>query len=423
MIDLERQLPEGWTWQPLKHVTARLSRGTAPEYVDDGPVHAVSQAVNQEHGLDWSRGKFHGYSGDPKNLKGYLERRDILINSTGTGTLGRIGFFDGSPDSRPCVADGHVTVARTRSDMVDPRFAYYWLGSSPFYDLIYSALTVGSTNQIELNRERLATAPVPVPRLDEQRRIADFLDGEMGHLYEISRIREKVRGLLSLKRGRTVESVLGLSGEALDASRVPLKFLAKEISVGIVVTPAAWYVENGVTALRGVNIRPGRIVEEGLVQISQDGHALHRKSKLNQGDLVVVRTGQAGAAAVVPSKFDGVNCIDLVIVRPGKEMDSRYAEYVFNSDYAQRQIKEYSVGSIQSHFNVAAMKQMSMPKIPRDEQRHRVKLLDDRVGDIDQLLDRLSRQEQVIAERRQALITAAVTGQIDVTTAMGADVA
>jgi type I restriction enzyme S subunit len=158
---LDLALPDSWSWSPFKFTTTFLNRGTAPDYVDDGPVRAVSQAANQATGLDWQRTRFHDYNGDPKKLKGYLVQGDILINSTGNGTLGRVGYFTSGPDHVPCVADGHVTVARADRRAAEPRYLYYWLSSSPFQDYIYSALVVGATNQVELNRERLAGAPVP----------------------------------------------------------------------------------------------------------------------------------------------------------------------------------------------------------------------------------------------------------------------
>src|SRR6478752_3469297 len=121
-------LPANWTATRLKHVTSLLNRGSAPNYVEEGPVRAVSQAANQAGGLNWSRARFHDFSGNPENLKGYLRPHDVLINSTGTGTLGRIGYFEKSPDALPCMADSHVTIARANPDELDARFSYYWLG-------------------------------------------------------------------------------------------------------------------------------------------------------------------------------------------------------------------------------------------------------------------------------------------------------
>ncbi|MFE8005099.1 restriction endonuclease subunit S [Streptomyces sp. NPDC057418] len=416
-------LPAAWSVAPLKHVSSRLNRGSAPNYVDEGPVRAISQATNQAGGLDWSRTRFHNFSGDPTRLKGYLRPDDVLINSTGTGTLGRIGYFSKSPDGLPCMADSHVTVARAKPDELDARFSYYWLGSRPFQEYVYAALVVGATNQIELNRDRLGDAPIPLPPLKEQRRIADFLDAETARIDRMAAKRSRMQGLLQLKRERFIESTLGLERESKHHSLVPLKYLVADVTVGIVITPAKWYVESGGTpALRGTNVKPGSIDASELVHISAAGDTENAKSRLKTGDVVVVRTGQAGAAAVVPSDLDGSNCIDLIIVRPGMRVDPEYLEYVLNSDYSRARVSEHSVGSIQAHFNVGAMKEIPIPSLPVSEQKQIVTRLRTEVGSLDLLKQKLARQNTLLAERRQALITAAVTGQFDVSTASGRNV-
>ncbi|MGY5007337.1 restriction endonuclease subunit S [Streptomyces sp. 900105755] len=270
----------------------------------------------------------------------------------------------------------------------------------------------------DITHLNVAVAPLP-----EQRRIADFLDAETARIDQLALKRRQMRSLLTLKRERVIESTLGLERAQMTDGLVPLKYLVADVTVGIVITPAKWYVEAGGTpALRGLNVKPGFISTGDLVQISADGHAENRKSRLNTGDVVVVRTGQAGAAAVVPAELDGANCIDLIVVRPGKKLSPRYLQYVLNSDYASARVTEHSVGSIQAHFNVGAMKQIPIPSIPRTEQDEIVRLLDIRIGALDLLHRKLDYQEQLLTERRQALIAAAVTGQFDVTTASGRNV-
>lgn len=283
-----------------------------------------------------------------------------------------------------------------------------------------SSTTTGLQN---LSAALIGELEIPSPPLEEQRPIADFLDAETARIDQLTLKRRQMRSLLTLKRERVIESTLGLERAQTTDGLVPLKYLVADVTVGIVITPAKWYVEAGGTpALRGLNVKPGFISTSDLVQISAEGHAENRKSRLNTGDVVVVRTGQAGAAAVVPAEMDGANCIDLIVVRPGRKLSPRYLQYVLNSDYASARVKEHSVGSIQAHFNVGAMKQIPIPSIPRTEQEEIVRLLDIRVGALDLLHRKLDHQEQLLTERRQALITAAVTGQFDVTTASGRNV-
>ncbi|HEY9475035.1 MAG TPA: restriction endonuclease subunit S [Mycobacteriales bacterium] len=396
-----------------------LGRQRAPQHAQGDHMVRYLRAANVKDGeLDLNDVMSMNFTPDEQRTFA-LRRGDVLVTE-GSGSLASVGasaVWHGEIDGTVCFQNTLLRM-RPRSGVTDGRFLGWWARSA-FGSGLFASLATGA-NIYHLSAERVRSLRIDIPPLEEQRRIADFLDAETAQIDSLLRLRANMSTLLLLKRERVVEQILGLSRAGSSQDFVPLKYLAKEITVGIVVTPAAWYVDaDGIPALRGVNIGPGRIVKDDLVQISREGHALHRKSQLREGDLVVVRTGQAGVTAAIPAEFAGTNCIDLVVVRPVDALNSRYAEYVLNSDYAKRHVAEYSVGSIQSHFNVGAMKLMPIPRVPLAEQERRVRLLDEAVERFDGLSARLLRQEELLIERRQALITAAVTGQIDVTTARG----
>ncbi len=129
---------------------------------------------------------------------------------------------------------------------------------------------------------------------------------------------------------------------------------------------------------------------------------------------MVVRTGRAGAAAVVPPNLVGANCIDVILIRPGKRVFPQFLEYVLNSDWTQERVDEHSVGTVQSHFNVASMKSLPLPRAPLEEQSRVADHLSQQTRQIDETLGLLNRQLAFLQERRQALITAAVTGELDI---------
>ncbi|MGK5530624.1 restriction endonuclease subunit S [Streptomyces sp. URMC 129] len=341
---------------------------------------------------------------------------DVLLNITGA-SLGRVTYFpEGLGEAN---VNQHVCIIRPNGNL-DSRYLAYALSTHPSQGQILS-MQVGG-NRDGLNFEQVGSLEIPVPDIDVQRRIADFLDAETARIDTLTERKRKMRDLLVLRRERLIEEVLGLARQRNDL--VPLNYVAQEITVGIVITPAKWYVNrDGVPALRGVNVRPGKVVRDDIVQISTEGHAEHRKSSLHAGDVVVVRTGQAGAAAVVPQDLDGANCIDLILIRPGEGIFARYLEYVLNSEYSRRHVAEYSVGSIQAHFNVGAMKKLPIPQISIEEQKRLTGELDRQARVIESLMSRLDDQLGILIERRQALITAAVTGQFDVTTARGTSIA
>ncbi len=262
---------------------------------------------------------------------------------------------------------------------------------------------------VELSSDTLASAVLPLVSIEAQGEIADFLDTETARIDAlISKKRELIARLTEHRAGRIELAIRGL---AATWSEVPLKFVVAAVTVGIVVTPAAWYAEDGIPALRGVNVKPGEILTDDIVHLSEEGHALHQKSALHAGDLVVVRTGQAGVAAVIPPNLDGANCIDLLIIRPGEQIVPEFLEFVLNSDWTLKHIEQNSVGTIQSHFNVASMKNLPVPSAPLEEQSTAVRYLTVMTKVIDKTVDKLNRQLLLLQEHRQALISAAVSGE------------
>jgi type I restriction enzyme, S subunit len=269
----------------------------------------------------------------------------------------------------------------------------------------------GSTFQ-ELSSDSLAESLIFVPRLAEQRAIADYLDRETARIDALIEEKGKLVSLLQFRLEAVVENHVRQLVEEFGS--IHLKYAARRVEVGIVITPSVWYGDDsGVPALRGLNVEPGRIDLTDLVYLTEEGYEVHHKSVLRQGDVVVVRTGQAGAAAVVPPELDGCNCIDLVIVRPSPELIPQFLEYVINSDWTQKHVEEYSVGTIQSHFNVGAMKQVPIPLPPLGRQAEVVEKLRAERAIVDELKERLTRQIDLLTEHRQALITTAVTGELD----------
>jgi type I restriction enzyme S subunit len=311
----------------------------------------------------------------------------------------------------PTVASTEFVALKPGADVED-RFLCYWLTSESVRQYLDGATMSVTRSHQRVRPDLLTKMWVRFPSRSKQRAIADFLDAETARIDALIAKKRRLAARLDERRSGQIE--LAIRGLAATWGEVPLKFIVDDVTVGIVVTPAAWYVERGVPAPRGVNVRPGEILTENMVHISEEGHALHLKSSLHSGDVVVVRTGQAGVAAVVPPSLGRANCIDLIVIRPGKRVDSRFLEFVLNSDWTRKHVDENSVGTIQTHFNVAAMKIVPIPNAPRDQQQIVIDHLTNLTREIDETVDRLMRQITLLQERRQGLITAAVTGEMEI---------
>lgn len=149
---------------------------------------------------------------------------------------------------------------------------------------------------------------------------------------------------------------------------VRLGEVADDVTVGHVGSMAAEYVETGIPFLRSLNIEHHRIDLAGVKFVSPEFHARLKKSALKPGDVVTVRTGKPGATAVVPDHLPEANCSDVVITRPGPNLDPRWLSYYING-VATGYISSRLVGAVQQHFNVGSAKEMVLAMPPLAEQR------------------------------------------------------
>lgn len=148
---------------------------------------------------------------------------------------------------------------------------------------------------------------------------------------------------------------------------VPLCELA-QLTVGHVGPMASEYVDDGIPFLRSQNVRPFALDLTDVKHISPAFHERLAKSALSSGDVVVVRTGTPGAAAVIPDGLSPANCSDLVVIRPGPQLDPRYLCYFINGA-ARGYVNSRVVGAVQQHFNVGAARELLIPRLSVAEQR------------------------------------------------------
>ena len=217
-----------------------------------------------------------------------------------------------------------------------------------------------------------------------QRRIARFLDEKTAR---IDKLIDKKRALLDrlAEKRQTLITCAVTKGLNLDAPLQPsgidwlgdipahwevkrLKYISPRVSVGIVITPAAYYADEGVLAIRGLNLRAMEFDFTDSRNISKEGHELHLKSELYEGDLVVVRTGDPGTTSVITADLEGTNCVDLVIIRRSPSASSRFLGWFLNSDAAKVQYAMGSEGALQLHFNVETSKEVAVAVPPIEEQ-------------------------------------------------------
>ena len=149
---------------------------------------------------------------------------------------------------------------------------------------------------------------------------------------------------------------------------VRLDDVADDITVGHVGSMATEYVPVGIPFLRSQNVEPFRVSLVDVKYVGEDFHARLAKSALQPGDVVIVRTGRPGSAAVIPPDLPVANCADLVIVRPGPTLDAHFLMYFINSG-GSGHVASHLVGAVQQHFNVGSARTLRIPLPPLPEQQ------------------------------------------------------
>ena len=165
-------IPETWEWARLKDLAIKeIKRGKSPKYADDSNVYVFAQKCNVKLGrIDISLAKFLDMKTfDKYPVEEYMTDGDIIINSTGNGTLGRIGIFRDSDriNDFVIVPDSHVTIIRAGNQIIKDYLFFALKYHQPYLE----KLGEGSTNQTELRPSTVAELFIPVPPIGEQERI------------------------------------------------------------------------------------------------------------------------------------------------------------------------------------------------------------------------------------------------------------
>ncbi|MBB5153710.1 restriction endonuclease subunit S [Saccharopolyspora phatthalungensis] len=355
---------------------------------------------------------------------------DVLVPKiTPTFEAGRAVLVDGL-----CNGTGAGTtelhVLRAGAGL-DSRFLLYCMSSYHFLKK-GEAEMYGVAGQKRVPDEFIRDFPVVLFSLEEQRRIADFLDAETARIGRMVEVARRLRDVLHERleaqnawflRGAHISgerSVHPVLGELPDAWRaLSLRRVIPRIGVGVVVDPSSYFAEDGVPFIRGSNVRPGGFDLDGVRFISELDSKKLCRSRLSEGDVVVVRAGYPGRAAVVPSELDGANCASILVLKKGKFLRSKFLEYYFNGPLGETYVSSVRYGAAQEQINVSHVVDFMIPVPSLVEQDSILKELGGHSAAVSEMDGLLSRQIALLAERRQDLITAAVTGQIEVATASG----
>ena len=338
-----------------------------------------------------------------------------------SGTLGGVGF-----------GTTELYVLTPISDL-NGRFLYFITVSAPFRQLGAASMT-GAAGQKRVPEEFVRDYRIPIPPLPQQRAIANYLDRETARLDALVAAKERVLGLLAEKRRALITRAVtrGLDPRApLRDSGIPwlgkipahwkvvqLKFASISLQTGPFGSQlhAEDYVTCGTPVVNPSHLAGGRIHADGRVSVDEataDRLAVHH---LSLGDVVFARRGEMGRCGVVEPANVGWLC-GTGSIRVRLRRDSAvpyYLALLFAETGISEVLAVQSVGSTMDNLNTDILGGCHVPMPSLEEQRTIVYHVDRETIKIDAIRAVTRRTITLLKERRAALISAAVTGQLEV---------
>lgn len=335
-----------------------------------------------------------------------LDPGDIVMTAAGA-TIGKSMLY--SERREACYA-GYLVRFRSRPG-VDARFVAYWMESRHYWDQIAVGKVVSTIENFSAGKYQNLTCPAPEP--PEQRAIADFLDTETARIDALVTKKRRMIDLLRERRWRVLEELA--TGRPESRSRTRLKRLASFFTDGDWIE-SPYMTSSGIRLIQTGNIGRGAFREQGDRYISEQTFRELGCTEVLPGDVLISRlantVGQACLAPDLGCRM--VTSVDVVICRPGSNVDPKYLVRYLSSDRHLSLAQLEARGTTMQRLARSQVGELPVPLPPLDLQHQAVADADREVAPLTHAVDRLRRQIDLLHEHRQALITAAVTGELEV---------
>ena len=314
---------------------------------------------------------------------------------------------------RPGTAQGDIHVYRPTL-RTDPRFLAYIVGSDYFTGLADTSSTGSKMPRVEW--PKVAQFRVPFPPRRTQRTIADYLDRETAEIDAMTVDLAKMEALLTERRATTVRSTMD---QAAEFGRIPLGYVAQTVAGATPSTSIAKYwadsAESGIHWVSIGDMSSVPVVLETQKYVSTEGRKAARLKVAGPGTVLFAMYGATLGAV---SRLGVDACWNQAILGVFPHESRLRSEFLESALIALKpSLEALHRGNTQNNLNAEQVKGLPIPLPPLEVQEAISQELSEKTAEIDSMLADITALRDLLAERRAALIAAAVTGQIDIPTA------
>lgn len=399
----------------IKEICDYVSRGTTPDYVDEGANKVMNQATFSKGWLDESNIRYTSKA----NKEARIMKGDLLMASTGGGVLGKVFFFD---DDDSFYADSHVTIMRNSKGANLMKYLYYYFYLR--YDEINATMVKGSTNQTELQRNYLLSYELDVPTLADQQRMVTYLDTKLSEIdHQVSLLTSKRDAYLRLKKSiinhavtRGLDPNVKMKDSGIEwIGEVPEHWEVKRMKDICALSPniksCSEYEYGSYLPMEGLRLDQIETSDE-LVSTLQGKY-----TPFEDNDLLVAKVTpcfENGNIAIAKGLTNGVGfgSSEIFVLRANKFNNIRFLFYMSLSSKFQDKAcaTMCGVGGLK-RISPLFMKTYIMAIPPSTEQNAIATYLDDKCAKIDTIVSNLDKQISRYGDLKRSLIDEVITGK------------
>ena len=394
-----------WNTVPLRNLVGFISKGIVPSYAENetnATIRVLNQKCNKNLQVNYQQSRLHDISKKKVPAEKFIQENDILINSTGTGTAGRIAQIRNVPCKT--TVDGHMIIVRA-NHKVTQRYLGYALKA---HQLEILRLDEGSTGQTELNRERLLDEiMISYPdSLDQQEKIVALLSSIDDKIELNNKINENLQ-----QQAMAIFKSWFLDYEPWNGNK-PCKWIDAplgsfvEIKRGGSPRPIQNYLSD--TGLRWLKISDvtslgSPYILEIKEHIKPEG--LRKTVHLNAGELVLSNSATPG----IPKFLDVDSCIHDGWLYFPKSQFSKYWLYLFFK-HVRQELISLGNGSVFTNLKTDILKNFPVTKADEATLAEFEKL----IQPLFETMLNTDRENARLSDLRNNLLPRLISGEIDI---------
>ena len=402
----------------VKYLFDNIFKGANPKYEESSTEYIIlGQRNNSKKGIDFNECKFtNQYFFETRSSKEFLRYGDILINSLGGGTCGRVGFYN--IKNQKILSDGIPFILRNEKNN---KYLFYLLKSK---QNILEDIAIGATNQVSLKDFDLLNLQVAIiPDQNEQKLIADFLDIKCAEIDGITKdLQTQIETLENYKKSVITEAVTKGLNPNVEMKNSGISYVGK-IPNGWDIRPVYYFFNEGKKRNYGckennlLSLSYGNIIRKdinsngGLLPASFSTYNIVERNDIIirptdlQNDKHSLRTGLVNEHGIITSAY-----IDLV---PKKKVNSSYYHYLLHSYDVMKVF--YNMGNgVRQGLNYSEFSKLLVLQPSFEEQKEIANYLDKKCAEIEEIIKNKKEQLETIEEYKKSLIYEYVTGKKEV---------